>query len=49
MTTVQKLGTAFIGVLMLTTAVLPGRQTPALVEKLFGGLSQLSKTAIGQG
>jgi hypothetical protein len=38
-----------IGVMMLTTLVLPGRQTPMVIEKLFGGASQLSKTVIGQG
>lgn len=36
-------------VLMLTTLVLPGRQTPAIVDKLFGGAAKLSTAAIGRG
>jgi hypothetical protein len=35
-----------VGVLMLTTLVLPGRQTPAILNSLFGGLSKLSSAAI---
>jgi hypothetical protein len=48
-TQVEKAIAGLIGVMMLTTLVLPGRQTPLVLEKLFGGASQLSKTVIGQG
>jgi hypothetical protein len=35
--------------LMATTLVLPGRQTPAIIDKLFTGSAKLSKAVIGQG
>lgn len=37
------------GVMLATTLVLPGRQTPAILDKGFGGASKLAKTVIGQG
>lgn len=36
-------------VLLATTLVLPGRQTPAIFEKIFTGSAKLSKAVIGQG
>jgi hypothetical protein len=48
-TNIQKAIAGLIGVMMITTMVLPGRQTPEVIEKLFGGASKLSKTVIGQG
>lgn len=41
--------TGLTAVLLVTTVVLPHRQTPAILEKFFNGMSKLSKTAIGQG
>jgi hypothetical protein len=49
MGTVEKAIAGLVGVMVLTTLVLPGRQTPAIIDKLFGGASKLSKTVIGQG
>ena len=49
MGTGEKIVALVTGVLMVTTLVLPGRQTPAILEKFFGGASQLAKTTIGQG
>lgn len=37
-----------VGLGMLTTLVLPGRMTPQVLEKGFGGLNSLFKTATGQ-
>lgn len=36
-----------VAVLLVTTMVLPRRQTPQIIDKFFGGLSRLSATAIG--
>lgn len=49
MGSVERVLAGLIGVMVLTTLVLPGRQTPVIVDKLFGGASKLSKTVIGQG
>lgn len=49
MSTAEKGLAGLVAVLMATTLVLPGRQTPAVIDKFFGGMSKLSKTAIGQG
>lgn len=49
MSSVEKMFGGLVMVLMATTLVLPRRQTPAVLNSLFGGLSRLSKTAIGQG
>jgi hypothetical protein len=43
-----KVLTALVGVAMVTTLVLPGRQTPAIVEKFFGGFSGTLKAATGR-
>lgn len=40
---------ALTGVLLATTLVLPGRQTPAILDKGFSGASKLAKSVIGQG
>jgi hypothetical protein len=45
----EKAVSGLVMVLMATTLVLPHRQTPAVIEKFFNGISKLSKTAIGQG
>ncbi len=37
------------GVLLVTTLVLPGRQTPTIFRELFSGGAKLSKAVIGQG
>lgn len=49
MSTAERGIAGLVAVLMATTLVLPRRQTPVIIEKFFGGLSKLSKTAIGQG
>lgn len=36
-------------VALATTLVLPGRQTPAIIQRTFAGLSQLTNTSIGRG
>jgi hypothetical protein len=43
---VEKGIAGLVAVLMLTTLVLPGRQTPRILDSLFGGLSKLSSAAI---
>jgi hypothetical protein len=48
MTTVEKIGLAIVGVAMATTLVLPGRQTPAVLTRLFGGFSGALQAATGQ-
>lgn len=37
-----------VGTAMVTTLVLPGRQTPAVLDKLFGGSAQVLKVATGR-
>lgn len=49
MSVAEKGVAGLVAVLMATTLVLPGRQTPAIVDKFFGGLSKLSNVAIGRG
>lgn len=48
MNSVTKIFALLTGVMMATTLVLPGRQTPAITDKLFGGLTKLTKAATGQ-
>lgn len=43
-----KVLTALVGVAMVTTLVLPGRQTPAIVEKFFSGFGGTLKAATGR-
>lgn len=45
---VVKVLTAIVGVAMVTTLVLPGRQTPAVIEKFWGGFGSTLKTATGR-
>lgn len=49
MGTAERIVAAVTGVLLVTTLVLPGRQTPEIIDKFFGGTSKLSKAVIGQG
>lgn len=49
MSGVEKIAAMLTGVMLATTLVLPGRQTPTIIEKFFTGTSKLSKTVIGQG
>ena len=44
----MKVATAIVGVAMVTTLVLPGRQTPAVLDKLFGGFAGTLRAATGQ-
>lgn len=48
MQTAERIGVAIVGVAMLTTLVLPGRQTPAIIEKFFGGFSKTLASATGR-
>lgn len=48
MTEAMKVATAIVGVAMVTTLVLPGRQTPQVIEKLFSGFSGSLRAATGQ-
>lgn len=43
------LGASFIVLLIVTSLVLPGRQTPAITREFFTGASKLSKAGLGQG
>lgn len=47
MSTFEKIGMGIVGVAMAATLVLPKRQTPAVLNALFGGLSQWTGTAMG--
>jgi len=49
MSSFERIAAGFTLVMLATTLVLPGRQTPSVIEKFFGGASKLSKTVIGQG
>jgi hypothetical protein len=42
------LGASFIVLLIVTTLVLPGRQTPAITKSFFDGASKLSQVGIGK-
>lgn len=48
MGTAERIGVAVVGVAMATTLVLPGRQTPAIIEKFFGGFATLLQRATGR-
>lgn len=48
MSSVEKVGLAIVGVAMATTLVLPGRQTPAVIERFFGGFANTLKAATGR-
>lgn len=48
MTEAMKVASAIVGVALVTTLVLPGRQTPAVIEKLFAGFSSSLRAATGR-
>jgi hypothetical protein len=47
MSAVERGVAGLVAVLMMTTLVLPRRQTPQVIDKFFTGMSRLSATAIG--
>jgi len=47
MTTFAKIGTLIVATGLVTTLILPGRQTPAVLNALFGGVSKWQATAMG--
>lgn len=44
----MKVLTLIVGAGIVTSLVLPGRQTPAVIEKFWGGFSKAVGTATGQ-
>ncbi|MFG2848493.1 hypothetical protein ACGF12_35840 [Kitasatospora sp. NPDC048296] len=48
LTTFEKIGMGIVGVALITTLVLPQRQTPQVISSLFNGLSSWTGTAMGQ-
>lgn len=44
----EKVGVALIGVLMVATLVLPGRQTPAVLTSGSKGVARIFQAASGQ-
>jgi len=48
MSVAEKVGLAIVGVAMATTLVLPGRQTPAILDKFFGGFAGTLRAATGR-
>lgn len=48
MSAAEKVGLAIVGVAMATTLVLPGRQTPAIIERFFGGFAGTLRAATGR-
>lgn len=48
MNSAERIGIAIVGVAMVTTMVLPGRQTPAIIDKFLGGFANLIKSATGR-
>ncbi len=46
MSTVQKVAVLIAATGLLTTAVLPGRQTPQVIGAVFNGVSKWQRTAI---
>lgn len=44
---VAKIVSMVVAIAMVTTLILPGRQTPAVANSLFKGSSQLLGTAMG--
>lgn len=47
MSTVEKFLSAVVGIALITTLVLPKRQTPEVIDKFAGGLSKVLGTAMG--
>jgi hypothetical protein len=48
MSAAEKVGLAIVGVAMATTLVLPGRQTPAIIQRFFSGFAGTLKAATGR-
>jgi hypothetical protein len=48
MSAAEKVGLAIVGVAMATTLVLPGRQTPAIIQRFFEGFGGTLKAATGR-
>lgn len=48
MSTIEKVGVALVGVLMVTTLVLPQRQTPAVLKSGSQGVARIFQAASGQ-
>lgn len=48
MTDLTKVLTAVVTVALVTTLVLPGRQTPAVVDKFFSGFAGTLRAATGR-
>lgn len=48
MNTVQKVAVIIAGTGLLTTLVLPGRQTPQVITAIFGGLGTWTQKAQGR-
>lgn len=48
MSTVEKIGLAIVGVAMATTLVLPGRQTPLVIQRFFSGFAGTLRAATGR-
>lgn len=48
MGTIEKIGMGLVGVLMVATLVLPGRQTPAVINSGSRGIARVFQAASGQ-
>lgn len=48
MSAAEKVGLAIVSVAMATTLVLPGRQTPAIIQRFFQGFAGTLKAATGR-
>lgn len=47
MSTFEKIGMGIVGVAMVATLVLPGRQTASVLTSFFNGISEWTGTAMG--
>lgn len=48
MSSVEKIALAVVGVAMATTLLLPGRQTPAVLNATFGGFGNVLSKAMAR-
>lgn len=48
MSTIEKVAMGIVGIAMVTTLILPDRQTVPVLNASFGGFSQALKTAMGR-
>jgi hypothetical protein len=48
MSTIEKIAMGIVGVAMVTTVILPGRQTPAVLQAFGSVFSGSLKTAMGR-